>query len=188
MQIHWALGRHPAPSCVRRIEACGLRTADAGPRAAPLQHSFAKGTCYQQKSLPVHRQRKVCTDDGCITSRRNSENSIPFLHCLTCLASTRYAQTTKVSLQSLQVRAAAQEANLQQAAIPVSDVARRALDTAANSTRQIGWISFWIQLSLSIVSGIILLFSVAFTSQVSRLLRCTSWTGVVYVADLCWCA
>jgi hypothetical protein len=34
--------------------------------------------------------------------------------------------------------------------------------------RRYGWLAFWIQLTLSIVSGVILLFSVAFTSQVRR--------------------
>ena len=51
--------------------------------------------------------------------------------------------------------------------VPVSDVARRALEAAANSTGQTGWFSFWLQLALSIVSAVILLFSVAFTSQVN---------------------
>ncbi|KAI8466825.1 MAG: hypothetical protein J3K34DRAFT_432413 [Monoraphidium minutum] len=31
--------------------------------------------------------------------------------------------------------------------------------------RRFGWLAFWIQLTLSVVSGVILLFSVAFTSQ-----------------------
>ncbi|EIE19576.1 hypothetical protein COCSUDRAFT_19300, partial [Coccomyxa subellipsoidea C-169] len=41
----------------------------------------------------------------------------------------------------------------------------KSLSRAAKSCRQIGWFSFWTQLSLSIVSAGILLFSVAFTSQ-----------------------
>jgi len=41
-----------------------------------------------------------------------------------------------------------------------------------------GWISFWVQLSLSVVSAVILLFSVAFTSQVG-------WEHVVFVCVLC---
>lgn len=47
----------------------------------------------------------------------------------------------------------------------ISEGARRALQRATGAVKRYGWISFWIQLSLSIVSGIILLFSVAFTSQ-----------------------
>ena len=48
----------------------------------------------------------------------------------------------------------------------VSEAAKKSLGRAAKSCRQIGWFSFWTQLSLSIVSAGILLFSVAFTSQV----------------------
>lgn len=48
----------------------------------------------------------------------------------------------------------------------VSEAAKKALGRAAKACRQIGWFSFWTQLSLSIVSAGILLFSVAFTSQV----------------------
>ena len=46
------------------------------------------------------------------------------------------------------------------------DPARRNLQSAAAACRRFGWIGFWSQLTLSIVSAIILLFSVAFTSQV----------------------
>eukprot|EP00891_Asterochloris_glomerata_P009103 jgi/Astpho2/9103/Aster-02756 len=45
------------------------------------------------------------------------------------------------------------------------DPARRNLQSAAAACRRFGWIGFWSQLTLSIVSAIILLFSVAFTSQ-----------------------
>lgn len=70
------------------------------------------------------------------------------------------------SLQRLCTRAAAKGSDAQTEVVPVSDVARRALEAAANSTGQTGWFSFWLQLALSIVSAVILLFSVAFTSQV----------------------
>ena len=46
------------------------------------------------------------------------------------------------------------------------DPARRNLQSAAAACRRFGWIGFWSQLTLSIVSAIILLFSVAFTAQV----------------------
>lgn len=72
--------------------------------------------------------------------------------------------------QSVTAAAAKGDNNLEPV-VPVSDVARRALDSAAQATRQVGWISFWVQLSLSIVSAIILLFSVAFTSQVHAFRR-----------------
>ncbi|CAL5220491.1 g2518 [Coccomyxa viridis] len=47
----------------------------------------------------------------------------------------------------------------------VSEVARKALAKASDACRRIGWFSFWAQLTLSIISACILLFSVAFTSQ-----------------------
>eukprot|EP00983_Pelagomonas_calceolata_P115722 1160228-Pelagomonas_calceolata.AAC.3 len=40
---------------------------------------------------------------------------------------------------------------------------------ATRAVQRYGWISFWVQLSLSVVSAVILLFSVAFTSQVEML-------------------
>lgn len=56
----------------------------------------------------------------------------------------------------------------EQVSLAVSEAARKALNRAADACRRVGWISFWVQLSLSVVSAGILLFSVAFTSQVSR--------------------
>ncbi|KAK9790729.1 hypothetical protein WJX73_000393 [Symbiochloris irregularis] len=52
----------------------------------------------------------------------------------------------------------------QSVALPVSAPAKRSLERTADACRRIGWISFWSQLSLSVVSAGILLFSVAFTS------------------------
>ncbi|KAK9807720.1 hypothetical protein WJX72_007137 [[Myrmecia] bisecta] len=49
--------------------------------------------------------------------------------------------------------------------LDASEPARYNLARAANACRRWGWFSFWTQLSLSIVSAGILLFSVAFTSQ-----------------------
>lgn len=63
------------------------------------------------------------------------------------------------------VCAAAKGAIEKQEPLPIGDVAKRSLQIAANATGQVGWISFWTQLALSIVSAVILLFSVAFTSQ-----------------------
>jgi hypothetical protein len=48
----------------------------------------------------------------------------------------------------------------------MGDAARKALERATRAIKRYGWFSFWVQLSLSVVSGVILLFSVAFTSQV----------------------
>jgi hypothetical protein len=58
----------------------------------------------------------------------------------------------------------------------MGDAARKALSRATRSIKRYGWFSFWVQLSLSVVSGVILLFSVAFTAQVRR------WAGQRRVA------
>lgn len=47
----------------------------------------------------------------------------------------------------------------------MGQAARVALGRAANAVKRYGWFGFWAQLTLSVVSGVILLFSVAFTSQ-----------------------
>jgi hypothetical protein len=47
----------------------------------------------------------------------------------------------------------------------MNEAARKALFKATRAVRRYGWTSFWAQLTLSIVSAVILLFSVAFTSQ-----------------------
>lgn len=48
---------------------------------------------------------------------------------------------------------------------PISDLAKQNLRTAANACRRYGWIAFWVQLVLSSVAAVIILFSMAFTSQ-----------------------
>lgn len=47
----------------------------------------------------------------------------------------------------------------------LGEAARQSLAKATRAMGRYGWIGFWVQLSLSIISGNILLFSVAFTSQ-----------------------
>ena len=47
----------------------------------------------------------------------------------------------------------------------LGEAARKALARATRAMTRYGWISFWTQLTLSVVSAVILLFSVAFTSQ-----------------------
>jgi hypothetical protein len=54
------------------------------------------------------------------------------------------------------------------------EAARKALGRATRAIQRYGWLSFWTQLTLSVVSGVILLFSVAFTSQVKLLHMHTS--------------
>jgi hypothetical protein len=48
----------------------------------------------------------------------------------------------------------------------LSEPARAALLRASSAMRRYGWLAFWVQLSLSVISGVILLFSVAFTATV----------------------
>ena len=69
--------------------------------------------------------------------------------------------------------------------ITMSDPAKKSLDRTANACHRVGWLSFWTQLSLSVVSAGILLFSVAFTSQVRA---CKLMREPVAVQQLtqCW--
>lgn len=53
----------------------------------------------------------------------------------------------------------------------LGEAARQSLAKATSAMRRYGWIGFWVQLTLSVVSGVILLFSVAFTSQVRHVLQ-----------------
>lgn len=47
----------------------------------------------------------------------------------------------------------------------LSEVARLNLKNAANACRRCGWLSFWVQLILTTVAAVIILFSLAFTAQ-----------------------
>lgn len=47
----------------------------------------------------------------------------------------------------------------------ISDAARQNLITAANACRRYGWLAFWVQLVLTSVAAVIILFSMAFTIQ-----------------------
>ncbi len=60
----------------------------------------------------------------------------------------------------------------------MGEAARKALARATNAVRRYGWLSFWAQLTLSVVGGVILLFSVAFTSQVRDLPGSERWDVV----------
>lgn len=59
----------------------------------------------------------------------------------------------------------------------VSEVARQNLKKAANACRRYGWISFWVQLVLNTVAAVVLLFSLAFTSQVGAGYYLGGWVG-----------
>ena len=48
----------------------------------------------------------------------------------------------------------------------IAEPAKKNLQAAASAARRFGWISFWSQLSLSVVSTFILIFSVSFSSTV----------------------
>jgi hypothetical protein len=52
-----------------------------------------------------------------------------------------------------------------EAKLDVSEVARQNLKKAASACRRYGWLSFWVQLVLNTVAAVVLLFSLAFTSQ-----------------------
>jgi hypothetical protein len=94
--------------------------------------------------------------------------SISLQNSDTFLSDTVLHSLIKICLaQGSVVCAAGSGAIEKQEPLPIGDVAKRSLEIAAKATGQIGWISFWTQLALSIVSAVILLFSVAFTSQVS---------------------
>lgn len=73
-------------------------------------------------------------------------------------------------LRLVQVTCAAGSASsnppVQVTSASISEPARKNLTNAAAACRRFGWLSFWTQLVLSVVSAIILLFSVAFTSMV----------------------
>ena len=48
---------------------------------------------------------------------------------------------------------------------PIPDVARQNLESAWSLCKQYGWVSFWFQLVLTVIAGVVILFSMAFTSQ-----------------------
>lgn len=81
--------------------------------------------------------------------------------------------TTLARLQdTTQARAAAASMpgdELRSGPYALSDDQRRSLLFSAQALRRWGWVSFWIQLALSLTSTGILLFSVAFTSTVRSL-------------------
>eukprot|EP00889_Picochlorum_renovo_P007678 jgi/Picre1/34708/NNA_002176.t1 len=49
--------------------------------------------------------------------------------------------------------------------LQIPDVARQNLENAWSICKRYGWISFWFQMVLTVVAGVIILFSMAFTSQ-----------------------
>ena len=57
--------------------------------------------------------------------------------------------------------------------------ARRNLKSASDALRRLGWFSFWSQLTLSVVSTFILIFSVSFSATVRCHRRASSIVGAV---------
>ena len=80
------------------------------------------------------------------------------------------ASTSRLLSGGMQAKTSAEDDPLNTSPA-VSEVARKALAKASDACRRIGWFSFWAQLTLSIISACILLFSVAFTSQVRHSLN-----------------
>lgn len=76
------------------------------------------------------------------------------------LQTTPAFESTDFPLQSSD-----EEEDAAPSAIP--DVARQNLESAWSLCKQYGWISFWFQLVLTIVAAVVVLFSMAFTSQQS---------------------
>lgn len=57
----------------------------------------------------------------------------------------------------------------------MGEAARKALQRATQAVTRYGWMSFWVQLTMSVVSGLVLLFSVAMTSPVRLLALVFGW-------------
>ena len=73
-------------------------------------------------------------------------------------------QTGTPPIDSVKVATSSMDATAT-ASDPVSEVARQNLSTAANACRRYGWVAFWVQLVLTTVASVIVLFSMAFTAQ-----------------------
>lgn len=128
--------------------------------AAPVTILSQKPQVQRVRSIPSHRQAKPRRQVlGLQQSKfRLSDTQLFCSAQITCAASSSSSNPpAKVTSAS------------------ISEPARKNLTNAAAACRRFGWLSFWTQLVLSVVSAIILLFSVAFTSMVSE---CMSWAPV----------
>jgi hypothetical protein len=107
---------------------------------------------------------------GCGASSTNSSTRS------VCLPTILRQQPSAVGLQQPQAEAKPRLATPQAAAAAeyageppqdrLGEAARKALTRATAAVRRYGWIGFWVQVTVSVISAVILLFSVAFTSQV----------------------
>jgi hypothetical protein len=84
-------------------------------------------------------------------------------------------------LQPVAVRAAANSADASLTTpapgpptAALAEPARRNLKSASDALRRLGWFSFWSQLTLSVVSTFILIFSVSFSATVRYVGRCAA--------------
>ena len=107
------------------------------------------------------------------TPHKSLHTTLPPVLLQECAAASSPGRSGSSSGSSTSFRPGAQESpqgGSGSSSSLLPDPARRNLQSAAAACRRFGWIGFWSQLTLSIVSAIILLFSVAFTSQVGRCL------------------
>ncbi len=87
------------------------------------------------------------------------------------------------ALRNVQGRAVAVQAIAADGSGQLGRSAQLALEGSTKAIDLYGWASFWVQLTLSVVSSVILLFSVAFTSQVLIIMSqqaqmaCFRWHG-----------
>lgn len=148
---------------VRSPSAATMRAALAlQPAAAParLQRPTAAPAAQQRAPAPVAAQQRVGS------SRWAAQAGLPLAAGRGGAATATAAAGRRLSLRcssSAQPAAASTEP-----LDMVSEVARQNLKKAANSCRRYGWISFWVQLVLNSVAAVVLLFSLAFTSQVRQ--------------------
>jgi len=158
----------PAQQGQRAAARCAAAGAGAAPRraAAPAERAAAPG--WAQCRAPPLRHAPPQHAPGRPAKRRRCQ--------VRAGAGQRPPRPGgRVSVRAgrgrAQAPAAAAAAPLQPAveadsAALVSEAAKKALARATNAMRRVGWFSFWSQLTLSVVSAGILLFSAAFTSQV----------------------
>lgn len=98
--------------------------------------------------------------------RRVHNHLLESLHAY-CIHETPHCEFKGVELDSCGGQVArADAAGDAGAAAGVTEPARRNLQAAASASCRFGWISFWSQLSLSVVSAFILIFSVSFSATV----------------------
>ncbi|KAK9827073.1 hypothetical protein WJX74_005567 [Apatococcus lobatus] len=135
------------------MATCGLFALPARPRLQASRQA-QKLQALQQAGFPLQQTIAATPAHGSSLQplRRQSSHTSPVV----AQAAAADQQTSSTSLGK-------RDENSDPP--PISEQARRNLVKAANACRRYGWLSFWSQLILSVVSACILLFSVAFTAQ-----------------------